>query len=75
MQFYELISFSKVFSVAMGLDKRSILSTADIEITSEVLKHMADESVCWTCEQKELYKLMVDMAKEMTKQNAKEVQL
>lgn len=68
MQFYELISFSKVFSVATGLEKRSILSTADVEITSEVLKRMADESDYWTREQKELYKLIVDAVKEMTKQ-------
>lgn len=73
MQFYELISFSKVFSVATGLEKRSILSTADVEITSEVLKRMADESDYWTREQKELYKLIVDAVKEMTKQNTKEV--
>lgn len=68
MQFYELISFSKMFSVAMGLEKKSILSPMDIEIASEVLKRMADDSFCWTHEQKELYKLMVEVAKEIAKQ-------
>lgn len=73
MNFSELVSFSKVFSVAMGFENRKILSNLDIEITSELLKQMADQSRCWTHDQKELYKLMVDAAKETTKQNAKEV--
>ncbi len=67
MNFSELISFSKVFSVAIGLDKPSVLTSSDAGVASEALKHMADESPYWTDEQKELYKLMVDVAKEKTK--------
>lgn len=65
MNFSELISFSKLFSVVMGLDKKSILSPRDVEVASEVLKRMVDESCYWTDEQKELYKLMVEAAKDM----------
>ena len=68
MNFVELISFSKVLNVAMGLEKRTALSQLDIEVVSEMLKRMADESHNWTHEQRGLYKLMVDAAKEKTKQ-------
>ncbi len=64
MSFIELISFSKVFSVALYLDNKSILSRQDLEITSEVLKRMADESPYWTHEQREMYKIIVDFVKQ-----------
>ena len=64
MSFIELISFSKVFSVALHLDNKSILSRQDLEITSETLKRMADESPYWTHEQRELYKVIVDFVKQ-----------
>lgn len=67
MTFSDLISFSKLFTVAAGLDKPSVLSSADVEVASEALKHMADESPYWTDYQKELYKSMVDVVKENTK--------
>lgn len=63
MSFLELISFSKVFSVAMGLDNRRILSRIDLEIASKVLDQMIDEAPYWNQVQRETYKLLVDFVK------------
>ena len=64
MSCIELVSFSKVFSVALHLDNKSILSRQDLEITSEILKRMADESPYWTHEQREMHKIIVDFVKQ-----------
>ena len=63
MSFIETISFCKVFSVAFGLDNSNILSRADLEITNELLKKMADEAPRWNQFQKETYKIMADFIK------------
>ena len=63
MDFLELISFSKVFSAALHLDSDNILSKADLEITSMILKKMADKALNWNQYQQEIYKAMVDFIK------------
>ncbi len=63
MTFIELISFCKVFSVALHLDNERILTRADLEITSEALKRMGSEAPYWNQYQREIYKAMVDYTK------------
>lgn len=62
--FVEAISFSKILSVAMGLDGRHILTRADVEIADKLLKRMANEAPYWNEFQKELFKLATDIVKE-----------
>ena len=65
MNIFEMMSFAELFSKAMG--GRINMSDAEIEAGSQVLKNMAEQRCDWTEEQKELYKLMVDYAKENKK--------
>lgn len=66
MTFGELVSFAKLFSIALGLDRTMTMSKAELESACETLKIMADERNDWNMWQKELYKAMVDSAKAQT---------
>lgn len=74
MNFYDILSFAKLFSLATGNTKHITMSSAELEIASEALKKLADERNDWNKEQKEYYKMLVDYAKEQTKglKNGKE---
>ena len=67
MNFIELLSFCKVFSVAVGLDSERILSKLDLEITEKALERRADELPYLSPEQREAYKLLFDFVKEKAK--------
>ena len=67
MSFIELLSFCKVFSVAVGLDSERILSKRDLEITEKALERRADELPYLSPEQREAYKLLFDFVKEKAK--------
>lgn len=59
---FEMMSFYKfVFSAFAG---KVTLSDAEIEAGTMVLKNMADNSQYWNQQQKEAYKLLVDVVKE-----------
>lgn len=65
MTFYDLISFAKLFScVASG---NMTISAAEMEAASKVLKEYGNSAPNWNPAQKELYKAMVDLAREKTK--------
>ena len=66
MNFYESICFSKLYAVAFGLTPIHSISKQEVDIAAECLKKMADNSIYWTQEQKDLYKLLVDYAKNST---------
>ncbi len=63
MDFDELISVAKLFSSATQ-GKPISMSSKELDVACEALKKMADERQDWTQEQKELYKAMVDYAKD-----------
>ena len=67
MNFIELLSFSKVFSVAFGLDNVRILTKLDLEITEKALERRADELPYLSPEQRETYKFLLDFVKEKVK--------
>lgn len=68
MTFYQLTCYTKLYNAAMGyIDRRSI-THHEIEVAIEVLKKLAEERDDWTNEQKELYKTLADIAKEMLKE-------
>lgn len=68
MNFYEYISFAKVYNAAMNPQYRSSVSITDIDVTIEILKKMADNRLDWSDEQKEAYKLLADYVKERIKE-------
>ena len=64
MDFFETICIAKVYAVALGLSHRNSVTKEEKNIAASALKHMADQSHCWTQWQKEIYKLLVDIVKE-----------
>ena len=68
MNFYEYISFAKVYNAAMNPQFRNSVSITDIDVTIEILKKMADNRLDWSDEQKEAYKLLADYVKERIKE-------
>lgn len=59
---FEMMSFYKfVMSAFAG---KVTISDAEIEAGTMVLKNMADNSQYWNQQQKEAYKLLVDVVKE-----------
>lgn len=67
MDFYDFISFAKVYNAAMNPQLRNSVSNTEIEVTVEILKKMADNRYDWSDEQKSIYKLLADFAKERIK--------
>lgn len=67
MNFSDMISFVKLFYVTVGGSQNVSLTSGEMEIACGVLKHMAEQRNDWNEEQKELYKTMVDLVKEKTK--------
>lgn len=62
MTFFDMISFAKLFSqVASG---NMTMSDMEMEAAAKVLKELGDNAPNWNSMQKELYKSMVDAAKE-----------
>ena len=69
MDLNELMCFAKVYSVVMGLASPMSVSKREIDVAIEALKKNADNRWDWTQEQKDLYKLMLDFAKQNLKKN------
>ena len=67
--FYQMVSFAKVFNAAMGAGYPQAITIDDIDVTIEALKKMADNSPYWTQEQKDMYKLLADYTKDRMKGN------
>lgn len=64
MTFIESICFAKVYAAAMGLAPANSVTKYEKEVVSEALKQMANQKTIWTQAQKDMYKLLVDIAKE-----------
>lgn len=67
LNFFELMSFAKLFSVAMGYAPPQSVSKQEYDMCVEILKRNADNQIYWTQEQKQTYKLCADIVKEMYK--------
>ena len=62
MTFFDMISFAKLFSqVASG---NMTISDVEMEAAAKVLKEIGGNAPNWNPMQRELYKAMVDAAKE-----------
>ena len=61
MDFFEMISFAKLFS--QSFSGNLSLSDAEMEAASSTLKKLGDSCYNWSPAQKEIYKAMVDYAK------------
>ena len=68
MDLYEFISLAKLFSQVFG-GNRFTISEAELEAASEALKNLSFNREDWTPQQREMYKSMVDFAKECSKGN------
>lgn len=68
MSVYEQLCLTKLIYIAMGMMDKDTISSSEMEIACESLKHMADQRHDWTDKQRDLYKLLVDCAKEASKQ-------
>lgn len=65
MNNYEMLCIAKLFSLAMGYS--NVRPTkVELEVATEVIKKMVDSNPNINQQQKEMYKFMVDIAKENT---------
>ena len=65
MNNYEMLCITKLFSLAMGYS--SVRPTkVELEVATEVIKKMVDNNHNLNQQQKEMYKCLVDVAKENT---------
>ncbi len=64
---YECICLTKLLSVALGMMGQHQIAAAELDVALEALKRMADQKVDWTWQQKDLYKSLVDCAKEIAR--------
>lgn len=64
MTFIESICIAKVYAVAVGYSQRNSVTKEEKNIAAYALKHMADQHPCWTQQQREMYKLLVEIVKE-----------
>lgn len=62
MTFFDIISFAKLFSHIAS--RNMTISDMEIEAAAKVLKEFGGNAPNWTPTQRELYKAMVDAAKE-----------
>lgn len=67
MSFQEIMCLYKLMTVAFNPNSNIRLNQDELEIASEVLKKLADDAPNWTQEDKEKYKLLVDLIKESSK--------
>ena len=63
----ELVCFTKVLSVFMGVLSPAEVSLQEKELAIEAMKKMAENRDDWTHEQKETYKVLADIVKEQTR--------
>lgn len=61
--FEGIICFAKFYCVVMGMSPPIFVSRYEIDVAIEAMKNMADNRRDWTFEQKEIYKLLADYAK------------
>lgn len=62
MTFFDIISFAKLFSQVAG--GNITISDSEMEAAARILKELGGNAPNWTPMQRELYKSMVDAAKE-----------
>lgn len=63
----ELVCFTKVLSVFMGVMSPAEVSRQEKELAIEAMKKMAENRDDWTHEQKEAYKVLANIVKEQSR--------
>lgn len=66
---YEELCVTRVYQAALGTIDRKTITKKEIDITVEALKKHADDRNDWNDQQKEVYKLLADFAKEQIKRD------
>lgn len=64
MTINEILVFAKILSFASG-DRNVIITDADKKMAAEALKRMADQRFEWTEQQKQQYKMLVDVIEQL----------
>lgn len=62
LTFFDMICFAKLFSSITNCNVT--ISDVEKEVAAKVLKEFGDSAPYWNSAQKEIYKTMVDVAKE-----------
>ena len=60
----EILLFAKILAYASG-DRTFTVTDIDKKMAAEALKRMADQRMDWTLEQREQYKMLVDVVESM----------
>lgn len=60
----EILLFAKILAYASG-DRTVTVTDIDKKIAAEALKRMADQRMDWTLEQREQYKMLVDVVDQL----------
>ena len=66
---HEEYCVARVYNAALGIIDRKTITKHELDITIEILKKYADDQGNWTDDQKEVYKLLADYAKEQIKRD------
>ena len=67
MTIYEQLCVTKLFFIAMGMIAQDSIAQTEMDVACEALKRAADQRYDWSDQQRTIYKLLVDYAKERTK--------
>lgn len=68
MNLSEIMSLYKLITIACFPNSKISITQNELEIAVDALKRMADNSPNWSEYDKEVYKLALDCAKELTEQ-------
>lgn len=66
MTVYEQLCVTKLFFAAMGMMDQNSITPTEMDVACETLKHIVDQRLDWTSQQKQFYKWLVDYAKSIT---------
>lgn len=67
MTINEQLCITKLFFIAMGMMGQNTITSTEMNIACEALKRTADQRYDWTDQQKEVYKWLVEYAKELNR--------
>ena len=60
----EILLFARILAYASG-DRSITVTSIDKKLATEALKRMADQRMDWTLEQREQYKMLVDVVERL----------
>ena len=71
MNLYEQSCLTKVVLAAIGIVDRRTVTRIELETTFKALESFADNNQDWNENQKDFYKILVNIVKELMKENVR----